>query len=76
MCVYVLCVYVQKKEASIKHRYVLEEMKCEELLKQKAEKAEQRKETEAKLHTVKWSWHVVIINIIFHWALIFLKLTL
>ncbi|KAK5885073.1 hypothetical protein CesoFtcFv8_018822 [Champsocephalus esox] len=40
-----------KKEASIKHRYVLEEMKCEELHKQKAEKAEQRKETEAKLHT-------------------------
>ncbi|XP_034076161.1 dynein regulatory complex subunit 3 [Gymnodraco acuticeps] len=40
-----------KKEASIKHRYVLEEMKCEELHKQKAEKAEQRKEAEAKLHT-------------------------
>ncbi|KAJ4931959.1 hypothetical protein JOQ06_010395 [Pogonophryne albipinna] len=40
-----------KKEASINHRYVLEEMKCEELHKQKAEKAEQRKEAEAKLHT-------------------------
>ncbi|KAK1877579.1 Dynein regulatory complex subunit 3 [Dissostichus eleginoides] len=40
-----------KKEASIKHRYVLEEMRCEELHKQKAEKAEQRKEAEAQLHT-------------------------
>uniref|UniRef100_A0A8C9ZJY5 Dynein regulatory complex subunit 3 n=1 Tax=Sander lucioperca TaxID=283035 RepID=A0A8C9ZJY5_SANLU len=40
-----------KNEASIKYHYVLEEMKCEELLMQQADEAEQSQESEVKLHT-------------------------
>ncbi|KAA8585035.1 hypothetical protein FQN60_003729 [Etheostoma spectabile] len=40
-----------KNEASIKYHYVLEEMKREELSMQQADEAEQRQESEVKLHT-------------------------
>ncbi|XP_063759825.1 dynein regulatory complex subunit 3 isoform X2 [Eleginops maclovinus] len=40
-----------KEEASVKYHDVLEEMKCNDLQKQQAEKAKQCKEAEVQLHT-------------------------
>lgn len=46
------CVFVQRKEAFIKHQFLLEEIKHEELQKPQASEAQQRLEAELKLHRV------------------------
>lgn len=45
-------IYVQKREAAIKYRYVVEEIRCKDVQMQKADEAEQSQEAEIKLHTV------------------------
>lgn len=43
---------MQKKEASIKYQYLLEELRRKELQEQQAEIAEQNKKADLQLHTV------------------------
>ena len=66
----ITCVYVQKNEASITYQTVFEKMKDEELQMQQADEAKRRQEAELKLHTVLYRSRLVILNVIFHCALI------